>query len=481
MVKPPWAGTTGRVTRLLVAVCIAMGMSARTVPAQQGQLNTSFGNSGKLVIPFNLISDGVDRAYDIAVQPDGMIVAVGATEKLGGTAFAVVRFGPDGTLDPTFGLGGRMTVAFGFGNPQVDFATAVALHPDGAIYLAGPVTGADGDMEVGVARLDSSGSLDAGFGVGGKAIVPFDLGEIDGDLFWDMALQTDGKVLVAGEVDGLAANVDFGLARLTSSGDPDLTFGSNGLRIVFFDEGGSYGDFARAVAVQPDGKIILVGTVDVGAGTADIGVVRLNSNSTNDSTFGTLGKVLIAFDGGGEDVDIGTDVALQKDGKIVVVGAAEAANSKMDFAIARINSDGTLDSTFDGDGKTTVAYDLGGDWEDRVYAVALNPDGKIVVGGHVDGPNGDRDFGIARLDTNGALDPTFGSGGTATVAFDLVTGGTDNLNGLAVPSSGGIYVAGSVYVANNDEDIGVAKVIGSVVFGDGFESGSVAAWSRTVP
>jgi len=481
MTKPPWLGATDRVTRLFVAACIAMGISATPALAQQGQLDTSFSASGKLVIPFNLISDGVDRAYDIAVQPDGMIVAVGAAETLGGTAFAVVRFGPDGTLDPTFGLGGRMTVSFGFGNPQVDFATAVALHPDGAIYLAGPVTDADGDMEVGVARLDSSGSLDADFGVGGKAIVPFDLGEIDGDLFWDMALQTNGKVLVAGEVHTLSPNVDFGVARLTSSGDPDLTFGSNGLRVVFFDEGGSNGDFARAVAIQPDGKIILAGTVEVGAGTADIGVVRLNSNSTNDSTFGTSGKLLIAFDGGGEDVDIGTDVALQKDGKIVVVGAAEAANSTMDFAIARINSDGTLDATFDGDGKTTVAYDLGGDWEDWVYAVAINPDGKIVVGGQVDGPNGDRDFGIARLDADGALDPTFGSGGKTTVAFDLVTGGTDTLYGLAVPSSGGIYVAGSVYLANNDEDIGVAKVIGSVVFGDGFESGSAAAWSSTVP
>jgi uncharacterized delta-60 repeat protein len=481
MVKPPGAGTTGCVRRLLVAVCIAAGMSATPALAQQGQLDTSFGNSGKLVIPFDLISDGVDRAHDIAVQADGMIVAVGAAEKLGGTAFAVVRFGPDGTLDPTFGLGGRMTVSFGFGNPQVDFATAVALHPDGAIYLAGPVTGDDGDMEVGIARLDSSGSLDAGFGVGGKAIVPFDLGEIDGDLFWDMALQTDGKVLVAGEVHALSPNVDFGVARLTSSGDPDLTFGSNGLRIVFFDEGGSNADFARAVAVQPDGKIILVGTVEVGAGTADIGVVRLNSNSTNDSGFGESGKLLIAFDGGGEDVDIGTDVALQKDGKMVVVGAAEAANSTMDFAIARINSDGTLDSTFDGDGKATVAYDLGGDWEDWVYSVAINPDQEIVVGGHVDGPNGDRDFGVARLDTNGALDPTFGSGGKTTVAFDLVGGGSDNLSGLVVPSSGGIYVTGSVYVANNGEDIGVAKVIGSVVFGDGFESGSAVAWSSSVP
>jgi len=481
MAKPPWAGTTDLVTRLLVAVCIAMGMSAKPVLAQQGQLDTSFATSGKLVIPFNLISDGVDRAYDIAVQPDGMIVAAGAAEKLGGTAFAVVRFGPDGTLDPTFGLGGRTTVAFGFGNPQVDYATAVALDPNGAIYVAGPVTDAVGDMEVGVARLDSSGSLDTGFGVGGKAIVPFDLGGISGDLVWDLALQADGKVLVAGTVPISSPNVDFGLARLTSAGDPDLTFGSNGLRIVFFDEGGSNGDFAWAVTIQPDGKIILVGTVEVGADNTDIGVVRLNSNSTNDNTFGTLGKVLIAFDGGGEDVDIGTDVALQEDGKIVVVGAAEAANSKMDFAIARINSDGTLDPTFDGDGKTTVTYDLGGDWEDWVSAVALNPDGKIVVGGHVDGPNGDRDFGLARFNTDGTLDPTFGSGGKTTVAFDLVTGGTDNLNGLAVPPSGGIYAAGSVYVANNGEDIGVAKLIGSVVFGDGFESGSAAAWSTSVP
>jgi hypothetical protein len=113
--------------------------------------------------------------------------------------------------------------------------------------------------------------------------------------------------------------------------------------------------------------------------------------------------------------------------------------------------------------------------------LALNPDGKIVVGGQVDGVNGDRDFGLARLDANGAPDPTFGPAGKTTIAFDLGSGAFDDFYGLAVPPSGGIYLAGEVDVALNIDDFGVAKVIGSVVFGDGFESGGASLWSATVP
>jgi uncharacterized delta-60 repeat protein len=481
MVGPRRIDSTGLVWRLSLAVCIAIGMSAGVVYAQQGQLDVSFGSSGKLVIPFDLGGTGLDGAYAIAVQPDGKIVAVGGAQGPNGDSdFAAVRFGPDGTLDPTFGSGGKTTVWFDIESPNEEYATAVAIHPDGAIYLAGPVAGFGGDPEFGVARLDSSGSLDIGFGVGGKAIRQFDLGGNFDDWPHDIAVLADGKTLVVGEVDGSVGNVDFGVARFTATGTFDLTFGSAGNRVIFFDQGGSNDDNGWTIAVQPDGKIILAGTVDVGVGTTDIGVVRLNSNSTNDTTFGSGGKVTIAFDIGGENVDIGLDVALQQDGKIVVVGAAEATNSWMDFAIARLETDGTLDTTFDGDGKATVTFDLGGDEDDWAYAVALNPDGKIVVAGQVDGPGGPRDFGLARLDANGALDSTFGSGGKTTIAFDQGSG-SDDLYGLAVPTSGGIYLAGGVDVAPSGIDFGIAKVMGSVVFGDGFESGDPNAWSNTVP
>ena len=179
--------------------------------------------------------------------------------------------------------------------------------------------------------------------------------------------------------------------------------------------------------------------------------------------------------------------SLDRDGNVSKTCARPAGSVRhivrhlREVGVARLDSSGSLDTGFGVGGKAIVPFDLGGISGDLVWDLALQADGKIVVGGHVDGPNGDRDFGLARLHANGALDPTFGSGGKTTVAFDLVTGGSDSLNGLAVPTSGGIYVAGSVSVADFGEDIGVAKVIGSVVFGDGFESGSVAAWSMSVP
>ncbi len=453
-----------------VASSFALILVTTVAAAQQGQLDPSFGSSGKQVIPFDLGGSGFDGAFDVAVQPDGKIVLVGGAEKLGAdTDFAAIRLRPDGSLDPTFGTGGKTTVWFDLGGTKADYAAAVALRPDGGIFLAGPVTGADGDRDFGIALLDSSGALDSNFNVGGKSATQFDLGGDNDDWAWDLALQADGKVLVAGAVDGSAGNVDFGVARWNPSVGIDLFFGLIGIRVVFFDEGGSNHDEARAIAVQPDGKIVLAGTVSVGDRTADFGVVRLNADSTNDFDFGNAGKVTIAFDLGGDDVDVATDLVLQLDGKIVVVGAAEAPNSKMDFAIARLLPDGTLDSDFDGDGKTTVSFDLGGDLEDSATAVALNPDGAIVVAGLVDGPAGDRDFGLARLDPSGALDAAFGTGGKTTIAFDQGTA-FDDAFGLAVPRSGGIFVAGGVDVAPNGIDFGVAKVQGGVIFANGFES-----------
>src|SRR5262249_36070891 len=140
---------------------------------------------------------------------------------------------------------------------------------------------------------------------------------------------------------------------------------------------------AHAVVVQPDGKIVVAGSF-VSNGNADFAVARLLSNGTPDSNFGNAGLTVIPFDYGGNNEDVANAVVLQPDGKIVVAGYARARNlegSDYDFAVARLLPNGLLDPDFDGDGKTTIVFDRGGGKNDVARAVALQPDGKIVVAG----------------------------------------------------------------------------------------------------
>jgi len=472
-----------RVVVVIFVVCslAEAGGSGFVNAAEQWTVDTTFGSSGKVVIPFDVISGGSDTATAVAVQRDGKIVVVGGAEKLDSDIdFAVLRLEPDGDLDLTFSNGGKKLIPFDLAGLMTDWATAVAIQPDGAIVVAGPVTGKNGNYDFGIVRIDTDGDFDPTFGDGGMTTVAFDLGGAENDYPWDIAIQEDGKIVVVGGVDGSLGNEDFGVVRLTSGGDPDVGFGLNGIRVVFFDLGWSNSDVAYAVAVQPTGEILLAGQVTLSLGNLDMGVVRLNSNSTDDFTFGTGGKVGIAFDLAGPGSDPALDLILQDDGKILVAGGAETLGGDRDFAVARLETSGILDGTFSGDGKTTVAFDLGGSGEDFVFGMALEADGRIVVAGRADGPSGNRDFGVARLDANGALDTTFGSSGTMTVAFDL-GGGEDFLEGLAVPPTGGIFLVGSAEVAVGGYDFAVAKVNGVTVFGDGFETGETSTWSNSVP
>ncbi len=472
-----------RVTVVIISLCgtVAVGGSGFIDAAEQGTPDTTFGNGGKVVIPFDQIFGGSDGAHAVAVQRDGKIVVVGGAERLGlDVDFAVIRLEPDGDLDPTFIAGGKIVIPFNLTGTFTEWATAVAIQPDGAIVIAGPVMGKNVNYDFGVVRLNTDGYLDPTFGSNGMTTIGFELGGAGDDFPRDIAIQEDGKILVAGAVDGSAGNDDFGVLRLISSGLPDIGFGSNGKRVVFFDLGGSNDEEVYGVAVQPTGEILLAGPVTTGWGNVEMGVVRLLSNSMNDTTFGTGGFARVGFDFVGDAVDLAFALALQDDGKILLAGGAETDGGDWDFAVARLGTNGELDSAFSGDGKATEDFDQGGAEQDVAYGVALESDGGIVVAGQVDGPSGNRDFGAARFDSDGALDETFGSSGTMTVDFNLGDA-DDDLSGLAVPPTGGIFLVGAVDVAAGGTDFAVAKVHGVTIFGDGFETGDTSAWSTSVP
>ena len=351
------------------------------------------------------------------------------------TGSAIKSFAADGDLDPSFAGTGKTHVAFA--NVGFAIGTTDAVQPDGKILVAGVVADMNADSIVGVARYNVDGSLDSTFGTNGLATVDF-----YSFYLWkvDVVLQSDGKILLGGAFAPLGQNPDMGIARLNPDGTLDATFGSGGKFTCDFN---GWNDGITSLAIQPDGKIVAGGYGASLAGDFDFAAIRVNSNGTLDTSFGTAGKTLVNFFGA---EDRANGVALQQDGKIVLVGTAWAqGSSDSDYAIVRFNSDGTLDAGFGSAGRTTINFIA----HDEGNAVAIQTDGKIVVGGAAGADSLiTSDFGIARLDTSGALDGSFGSGGKTTTDF---FGALDHAYDILIQPDGKIVAAGDI----NPNDLNV--------------------------
>lgn len=278
------------------------------------------------------------------------------------------------------------------------------------------------------ALLAQAGTLDASFDGDGTVITDFMTG-YDGAAA--MALQPDGKILSVGYATGSQFN-EFGLTRHLPDGSLDTTFSGDGRQLT---DVLTFGDDARAVAIQADGRIVVSGYAYNDLGLVNSAVARYLPNGTLDSTFNDDGLVIIEYVFGGSAESSANAVAVQADGKIVVAGGANIGPD-VDFALARLNTDGSLDNTFSFDGKVTT--DLGSD-ADACLAIAIQPDGRIVVSGFsYDGVSDD--VSVARYNTDGSLDTGFSGDGMVTT--ELGPGG-GTFRGLALQPDGRIVVAGS--------------------------------------
>ncbi|MEV6297277.1 calcium-binding protein [Streptomyces sp. NPDC051896] len=383
-----------RVRRSRVGAVAALGAALvlfcpGVAVAAPGDLDPTFGTGGKVLTDFG----GTDFAT--AVQADGKIIAVGQSDgtSAGDFDFALARYNTDGSLDTSFGTGGKVHTDFGTG---------------GKIVAAG-VTLAGGIQQFAVARYNTDGSLDATFNGTGAVTTSFG-GQ---DSAQGVALQADGKIVAAGFSNAHGGN-DFALARYNNDGSLDSAFGSGGKVLTDFGTGGN--DIANGVVVT-DGKIVAAGSSDSG-GTNDFALARYNTTDGSlDTSFGTGG--LVTTDFGGTN-DQASGVVLQTDGKIVAAGQSNAG-ATIDFALARYNPiDGSLDTSFGTGGKVTT--DFGG--TDEAFGVALQTDGKIVAAG-LTTAGGSVNFALARYNTNGTLDSCFGTGGKVITDFggtDLAQG-----------------------------------------------------------
>jgi uncharacterized delta-60 repeat protein len=414
---------------LSVGVLLAWQLAAAAPAyAKAGDLDRTFGVGGKVTTDF---SGFEDNANGVVIQPDGKLVAAGAAGPGTSRDFALARYFPDGTLDPSFGTGGKVTTDFfGF----TDSAQALVRQPDGKLVAAGAAfTFTTFNFEFALARYNSDGTLDPGFGTGGMVTTDLTGGE---DVAFALVLQPDGKLVAAGGRAG-----DFALARYNPDGTLDPGFGSGG--VVMTDFAGGI-DEVQGLTIQPDGKLVTAGVAATAAGD-DFALARYLPDGSLDASFGTGGKVTTDFTG---NLDTAFVVTVQPDGRLVAAGEAGTVAAP-DFGLARYQPDGTLDASFGTGGKVTTDF-AGGD--DKVFALAVRPRGKLVAAGRAF-TGASEDYALARYERNGALDRSFGRRGTVTTDFN---GDFDQALDLAVQADGKLVAAGQVGSVTV-EDFGLAR------------------------
>jgi len=321
-----------------------------------------------------------------------------------------------GDLDTSFGDGG--VTRTGFANSTAT-ARDIAIQSNGKIVVAGTIF-VSTSPRAAIARYNADGTLGASFADGGKTF--HNLGFTNG--YASTVIQPDGKFLAAGGV-RFSASSDFLVRRYNSNGTLDNSFGSAGVVTTSFGDGTSSG--VSAVLLQPDGKILVVG-----GSSSNFAIARYNSDGSLDTTFDGDGKVTTSASA---DLLVTAGV-LQPDGKIIAAGHSRNGNS-LGFTLRRYNSNGSLDTSFGNAGSFITNIGTGNSF---AFAVALEPNGKIVVSGYTDGTNDQQDFAVVRINPNGSLDRTFGTGGIVTTDVDNVT---NQAGGLAIQRNGKIIIGGT--------------------------------------
>lgn len=366
---------------------------------------------------------GDDQAWAVALQSDGKIVAGGYSHNGSNKDFALARYDAHGNLDTTFDADGKVTTAIGSAD---DAILGIAVQGDGKIVAVGYMA-AGSDFDFALARYNADGSLDASFDSDGRVVTDAQ------DLYIAraVALQADGKIVVGGYASVSQLGI-FAIARYNSDGSLDTGFDTDG--IVRVTAGTYPPDVCFAVAVQPDGKIVGAGRSNVLSADLEPCIVRLNGDGTLDPSFDADGILLFDFpDNPVADAMYG--IGISSAGGIVIGGGVFSNNAGFDFAAARCTESGVIDSAFDTDGM--VITELGAGWEEA-FGLAVQANDKIVLAGYSNN-SVNEDFAVMRYNADGSLDTTFDLDGKLTLIFGT---GDEQAHGVALQSDGRIVVAG---------------------------------------
>jgi uncharacterized delta-60 repeat protein len=436
-----------------------------------GSLDPTFGAGAGYVTTSLSGTTSTDWGKAVLVQPSGNIVVAGqtavsvtTTTKKGTTtsqydAVGVVTYNPDGSLDTAFGSGGIVRQTFT--GPTDARCNSAALEPmgttgDSDILLAGNEE--NSLLGMALMRLKPNGSLDTTFGNGGQVLTYFPESTPCIETATAVTVMTNGQIVVAGDIAGQDSVL---LARYNANGSLDTTFGNGGTATTVF----STYTVVSGIAVQPDGKILVAGSHGFPTNTTSPGLLlRYNANGTLDSTFGSGGIVTTAIPLGTVaatayfGVAVYPNAGTANDGKIVAAGEVSSTpggtQNQRQMGVTRYNPNGTLDTTFAaGVGYEAIPDPNFTNPNDFARAVAIESDGKLViVGDSYHGPNPCYSR-VVRLNVDGSLDTTFGTGGQVTTAIGTTTtGGTYSLYwAVAIQPDGKILAAGMAQVGSQNE------------------------------
>lgn len=363
----------------------------------EGLLDPTFNGSGKIMNP---IGSYTAVGQSVALQADGKIIVTGYTGISSNYDFAIARYTDTGAIDASFGVNGKVITPIG--SSYAGYANSVTIQTDGKIIVAGYCLGVS-NFDFALARYTANGVLDTSFGDNGVVITSMGALEDKGN---SVVLQPDGKIIVTGYSYNNATYQKrnyFALARYTTAGVLDSSFGDNGKVLTPI---GLFNAEASSAVLQPDGKIVVAGYSSNG-NYNDFALARYTVNGAFDTTFNDVGYVTTAI---GTSNSGANALLLQPDGKIILAGYGHNG-SNYDFALTRFTATGALDTSFNGNGKVLTSS---GSRNDYATGVVLQSSGKVIVTGYscignLNSVGSYCDFALARYTPDGVVDQTFGS------------------------------------------------------------------------
>lgn len=422
---------------LLIGFCFQVNAQVGTC---SGCLDATFGSGGNGLVATNIgsSSNAAAMAFETVTQNGVPVQKIVAAVQVSGSSsyFAVARYNMDGSLDTTFNGSGL------FVTNVIGYIYAVAVQSDGKILLGGNAIA----VGVTLVRVNTDGSLDTSFGSGGMTVIPNPKKSSVG--MKGMQVQNDAKIVVGGNLGSVGT-----VWRFMPNGTSDTTFGSGGAASISFGSGSTM--FPRAVSLQNvtvngtvEQMIVTCGSVVLGNGKNQHSVfalLRLTPSGQVDMTFGSGGVISTNFPG------LPLALTIDSSNRIVAVGEANTTGAYV-VAAARYNANGSADTSFGSNGYTSFPILT----NSHGYAVALQSDDKIVIGGPATNTGSPLQMFVARLTTTGVLDGNFGTGGYAIPNFSSF--GDNEGVGYAVlvqPADGKIVLGGGV--APSPSGVGLAR------------------------
>lgn len=395
--------------------------------SQAGNLDLTFGDEGKMITGFDQLSA---EANEIALQSDGKIILSGIAESDSDEDIIAVRYLQNGQLDTSFGINGKFILSI---SDVRDRCFDVEVDNLNNIYLTGVTLSEDFDHLGFIVKLNADGEIDSSFAQNGIWLSDTDFTDSR-----EVLIQEDGKIIISGKNEDFWNATTSTLVRLNPNGAIDSSFGENGIATAEVPH--SYNPiFAK---INSNGEIIAGGFFF--ENSANIILIKFNQHGEVDSTFGTDG-VMLEYT---PLFEFARDIVIQKNNKILVATGVTNPSSG-DFGLVRYTQDGTLDNGFGDNGKISTDFFQS---KNTPHAIVIQEDGKIILSGFI-GITPHHDYALARYDTLGNLDPSFGNGGKVITDF----GYEDLAFASAIQSDGKLICAGYSQTTENNSSFSIAR------------------------